>query len=260
MMEEKHLIRSIIRSIINEQFIQEGVYDKNIFKAFFLAGGPPGSGKSFVLSQIFGTITKDGVPVAQTLTGTGFKVFNIDHAFELELKKRNINLKTLAHLAGAEEAKVAQARDVASKSVGAMWNFYKQGRLGMIVDSTSQHANRTIEFKEELEKIGYDIYMIFVSTDKNVALKRNMQRDRVLPFELVSQIWEKFNQNKEYLKKMFGKNFIEIENNEDKDVSEDIKKRIMQFANQPIENPIALQWIENEKEIKNKLKINQHGL
>jgi len=59
---------------------------------------------------------------------------------------------------------------------------------------------------------------------------------------------------------MFGKNFIEIENNEDKDVSEDIKKRIMQFANQPIENPIALQWIENEKEIKNKLKINQYEL
>jgi len=47
--------------------------------------------------------------------------------------------------------------------------------------------------------------MIFVSTDKNVALKRNMQRDRVLPFELVSQIWEKSNQNKEYLKKCLGK-------------------------------------------------------
>ena len=28
----------------NEEAINEGVYDKNIFKAFFLAGGP-GSGK-----------------------------------------------------------------------------------------------------------------------------------------------------------------------------------------------------------------------
>jgi dephospho-CoA kinase len=257
--KEKDYIKSIIRSVINEQFIQEGVYDKNIFKAFFLAGGP-GSGKSFVLSQVFGTMTSEGKPIAQTLTGLGLKVFNIDHAFELELKKRNINLKTLAYLAGAEEAKVAQARNVASKSVSAMWNFYKQGRLGMIVDSTSQHANKTIEFKEELEKIGYDIYMIFVSTDKNVALRRNMQRDRVLPFELVSQIWEKSNANKEYLRTIFGENFIEVENNEDKDVSEDIKKRIMQFANAPIENPIALQWIENEKEIKNKLKVNQHEL
>ena len=31
----------------------EGVYDKGIFKAVFMAGGP-GSGKSYVASQLFG--------------------------------------------------------------------------------------------------------------------------------------------------------------------------------------------------------------
>ena len=30
--------------------LQEGVYDPNIFKAFFLAGGP-GSGKSYVVKR-----------------------------------------------------------------------------------------------------------------------------------------------------------------------------------------------------------------
>ena len=36
-----------------EQYLQEGVYDPGIFKAYFLAGGP-GSGKSFVTkSAIF---------------------------------------------------------------------------------------------------------------------------------------------------------------------------------------------------------------
>jgi len=30
--------------------LQEGVYDPNIFKAFFLAGGP-GSGKSYVVAR-----------------------------------------------------------------------------------------------------------------------------------------------------------------------------------------------------------------
>ena len=39
--------------------LQEGVYDPNIFKAFFLAGGP-GSGKSYV--------------VRKTTGGTGLKI------------------------------------------------------------------------------------------------------------------------------------------------------------------------------------------
>ena len=33
--------------------LQEGVYDPNIFKAFFLAGGP-GSGKSYVARRTTG--------------------------------------------------------------------------------------------------------------------------------------------------------------------------------------------------------------
>ena len=35
-----------------EQYLQEGVYDPGIFKAYFLAGGP-GSGKSFVTKSAF---------------------------------------------------------------------------------------------------------------------------------------------------------------------------------------------------------------
>ena len=47
--------------------LQEGLQDPNIFKAFFLAGGP-GSGKSYV--------------VRKTTGGTGLKVVNSDDAFE----------------------------------------------------------------------------------------------------------------------------------------------------------------------------------
>ena len=43
--------------------LQEGVYDPNIFKAIFLAGGP-GSGKSYV--------------VRRTTGGLGMKVVNSD--------------------------------------------------------------------------------------------------------------------------------------------------------------------------------------
>ena len=51
--------------------LQEGLNDPNIFKAFFLAGGP-GSGKSFV--------------VRATTGGTGLQIVNSDDAFERYLK------------------------------------------------------------------------------------------------------------------------------------------------------------------------------
>ena len=47
--------------------LQEGVYDPNIFKAIFLAGGP-GSGKSYV--------------VKRTTGGMGFKIVNSDDVYE----------------------------------------------------------------------------------------------------------------------------------------------------------------------------------
>ena len=37
---------------LKEEYLQEGVYDPGIFKAYFLAGGP-GSGKSFVTAGAF---------------------------------------------------------------------------------------------------------------------------------------------------------------------------------------------------------------
>ena len=52
--------------------LNEGLYDPNIFKAFFLAGGP-GSGKTFVTKGSFG--------------GTGLRMINSDTAFEVALKK-----------------------------------------------------------------------------------------------------------------------------------------------------------------------------
>ena len=58
----------------------EGVYDPNIFKAFFMAGGP-GSGKSFAVQKGIGQVQK-GVRV----TAQGLKVVNSDDIFEKYLK------------------------------------------------------------------------------------------------------------------------------------------------------------------------------
>ena len=46
-----------------KQLLTEGVFDKGILKAVFMAGGP-GSGKSFVASELFGIPKKINVSVS----------------------------------------------------------------------------------------------------------------------------------------------------------------------------------------------------
>ena len=79
--------------------LQEGVYDPNILKAFFLAGGP-GSGKSYV--------------VRRTTGGLGLKVVNSDDAFEKGLKDAGLSLK----MPDEEEAARDPVRARAKKLTG----------------------------------------------------------------------------------------------------------------------------------------------
>ena len=66
--------------------INEGVYDPGIFKAIFLAGGP-GSGKSFVASELLG-IPKGGFSrMDMSFAPSGVKLVNSDPDFEYFLKK-----------------------------------------------------------------------------------------------------------------------------------------------------------------------------
>ena len=60
--------------ITYEQFLKEGVYDLNIFKAVFMAGGP-GSGKTHIASRTAG--------------GLGLKAINQDDPFEIYLTKQD---------------------------------------------------------------------------------------------------------------------------------------------------------------------------
>ena len=60
--------------------LTEGVNDKGVLKAVFMAGGP-GSGKSYVARELFGIPKKINVSVA------GLKTVNSDSEFEFLLKK-----------------------------------------------------------------------------------------------------------------------------------------------------------------------------
>ena len=62
--------------------VSEGVNDPGIFKAIFLAGGP-GSGKSFVASNLF------GIPEKINVSPYGLKIVNQDAEFELLLNSED---------------------------------------------------------------------------------------------------------------------------------------------------------------------------
>ena len=57
-----------------KQLLTEGVFDKGILKAVFMAGGP-GSGKSYVAQEIF------GIPKKVNVSVSGMKTVNSDTEF-----------------------------------------------------------------------------------------------------------------------------------------------------------------------------------
>ena len=130
--------------------LQEGLYDPNIFKAFFLAGGP-GSGKSYV--------------VKKTTGGTGLKSVNSDEAFEHLLTKAGLSLK----MPPEEFERKEVQRTRAKKLTAARKANYLEGRLGLVIDGTGKDANKILKQKASLEELGYDTYMIFVNTSLDVA-------------------------------------------------------------------------------------------
>ena len=223
--------------ITYEQFIKEGVYDPNIFKAVFLAGGP-GSGKSFVAGKAMG--------------GLGLKIINSDDAFERYLKKENLSLKMPEHETTARDIERERAKKVtASKKFLAI-----KGRLGIIIDGTGHVYDKIAKQGTMLRQIGYEVSMVFVNTSLQVALTRNQQRARSVMPKLVKKSWQDVQNNMGKFQNFFGpKNFFIVGNNGPEDDLMKISvKHIRRALSKSVRNPIAAGWITNELKKKSKPK------
>ena len=180
-----------------EDLIQEGVYDPGIFKAVFLMGGP-GSGKSTVV---------DGLG----LKALGLKLVNTDKSFESGLKKagQTLDLKLVP----------AEIRDPirkkAKRQTTRMMDRYIDGRLGLIFDTTSANSSKIKSYLSMLNNLGYESKMIYVSTSLDNAKKRNNMRPRKLPDAIVEKDWHNSQKNIAIMKKMFGKDFVQVTNDDD---------------------------------------------
>ena len=216
--------------------LQEGVYDPNIFKAFFLAGGP-GSGKSYV--------------VGNTTAMFGMRIVNSDEVFEKMIKNAGMTMKMNTPLGKKQEPERDKLRDTAKRITLARQKNYIQGRLGLIIDGTGKDFEKIKTQMRDLQQLGYESHMIFVNTSLDVALQRNQERDRTLPEKIVVKSWKDVQSNIGKFSNLFKGKFIIIDNNDkDEDILTAVYKRVRSLAMKKVNNGIAKNWIAKELEMK----------
>jgi len=215
--------------ITYEQFLKEGVYDPNIFKAVFMAGGP-GSGKSWVASRTTG--------------GLGLKVINSDDPFEIYLKREGLSLK----MPDTETAERDVVRTKAKRVTASKKRHAVEGRLGLIIDGTGHEYDKVANRASTLRLIGYEPAMVFVNTSLEVALARNEKRARSVKPALAKKSWQDVQNNMGKFQNFFGpKNFFIVDNNGlEQDLLHISAKHIRRAISKPVSNVIAGAWITNE--------------
>ena len=216
------------------RYLQEGLYDPNIFKAFFLAGGP-GSGKTFVTRGAFG--------------GTGLRVINSDQAFENALKKNNLSLKMPYSESEARDMLRARAKATTDKTL----DLSIKGRLGMVIDGTGRDYDKINLQTSLLKQLGYDCYMIFVNTSLDVALERNRRRERTVPEYITRNSWTKVQSNIGRFQNLFGmENMIIVDNSKDDRelttvVMSKVDKNVRRLLRNKVKSYTAKRWMASER-------------
>ena len=131
----------------------------NVPKAIVLAGAP-GAGKGYVLH---------GLDLG------GLKVLNLDNKYIDYLKKANVSLD-LKNSSPEERSKGAIAMQQAMKSFNQGVIDTIKAKESFILDGTAASYKKTLQLKNELEEAGYEVFMLYVYTDLERALRQNQDR------------------------------------------------------------------------------------
>jgi dephospho-CoA kinase len=235
-----------------EMLLTEGVHDKGIFKAVFLAGGP-GSGKDYVLSN--------------TLDGQGLTEINSDKALEYLMDKNQLDKK----MPKKEKDKREIIRGRAKTITDIRERLALEGRNGVIINGTGDDYDKIASIKSKLEKLGYESKMILVNTADEVSRDRNVERGqrggRTVPEDIRKQKWDSVQASRAQFAQLFKSNYVEFDNSTDlrntddatrkakQDEMEEIFKDIQKFISKPPKNDIAKEWIASELEKKDKTPL-----
>jgi len=237
-----------------EELLNEGVHDKSIFKAVFLAGGP-GSGKDYVLDN--------------TLAGNGMVEINSDKALEFLMDKKNLS-KTMP---ASEKIERDLVRGRAKNMTELRQRLALQGRNGLIINGTGDDHEKIKTIKSRLEELGYDTSMIMVNTRDEVSASRNVERGsrggRTVPEDIRKQKWDAVQKARPELAKLFGDKYAEFDNSEDLRVARpeivqakkeellNLYKGIQKFIKAPPKTDQSKEWVSNELQKKDTMPIDK---
>ena len=154
-------------------------------KAIILAGAP-GAGKGYIL---------------RGLDLGSLKTLNVDDIYVPMLKKANITLD-LKNATPEERSNQAKAMAAANKEFKANLDSTIGNKESFVLDGTGASFNQTSKLKDQLEKAGYQVFMLYVYTDLERSLKQNQDRyeksggkDRSLAPGIVMKTWKDVTQN-----------------------------------------------------------------
>ena len=240
-----------------EELLFEGVHDKAIFKAVFLAGGP-GSGKDYVLDN--------------TLAGHGLTEINSDKALEYLMDKKGLD-KTMP---ASEKIERDVTRGKAKSVTELRERLALYGRNGVIINGTGDDPEKIKRIKGRLEELGYDTSMIMVNTKDEVSAMRNVERGqrggRTVPETVRKEKWQSVQNARPDLGKLFGDKYIEFDNSEDlrsahpdivkakKKELLDIYKQFQKFVSTPPKSKQAKEWVAAELEKKDTLTVSKKDM
>tara|TARA_R110002072_G_scaffold183529_1_gene339724 strand:- start:287 stop:1126 length:840 start_codon:yes stop_codon:yes gene_type:complete len=265
-----------LMDLLNEDLLNESVFDKSILKCVFMAGGP-GSGKSYVVKELFGIPTERAVT-----TKNDMKVVNSDTEFEHLISKYGLDTAgwetididqwpdEVLMVATGEDSKgnkldpdQVSVREKAKGITKRRLKGYTQGRLGVIIDGTGHNYTKIKSEKKKMEHMGYDCYMVVVNTSLDVAKSRNQTRVRALPEDILEKSWQDVQDNLGKFQTLFRANFKIIDNSKFLSIkaaqakfSKIMGDGIDKFVSKPVKNTIGKTWIKNQKKlVKNKKRF-----
>ena len=178
--------------------LEESAFDKGIFKAVFLLGGP-GSGKSTMSQRI--------------LAGTAsWRRFSNDKIYEFLMRKDNLSLDYKKRTPEQEKNQFKDYYKPSTKKAKKQLGLYIDERLPLIIDRTGLSPKNTLSLKKRLEDVGYETAMLFIDTPLKEARERNANRERSIDFKNVRFFDPVIRKEVPAYKRIFGNNFYHFNN------------------------------------------------
>jgi predicted kinase len=201
--------------------------DRGLFKAIFVTGGP-GSGKDIIIREAIaeGRIVE----------------FNFTQACDILNDKHKL----------------------ATKSMNPRYESVRN-RGPLIINGPADDLEKISHIKEELEELGYETMMIFVSTSNETSQERNSLLSRMMVESVRNDKWQRSQENITQFAKLYN-NLVTFDNTGDLESKEqdihEVYNQTKNFLDNNVLNEISIDWMNRNNKLNtgNKLLFGEQNV